>query len=93
MGTDCVVVQAGLLVSVAVNVTMNVCPAWALLGVNVKTPVEGLNAMFDVSPEALNITGPAVPVGSFPEIVKRRFPPNVAFCGPGTVSIGSAPTA
>jgi hypothetical protein len=81
-------VHAGLLLSVAVKLIMYVWSAWALLGVKLKAPVDGSKAMFDANPVAESITVPPVPVGSFADIVKCRFPPTVAFSGPGTLMVG-----
>ena len=60
-----------------------------MVGVNVKTPVLGLKAMFEVSPVAESITAPPLPLGSVAVTMKCRFPPTVAFKAPGTVRIGS----
>ena len=60
-----------------------------MVGVKVKAPVEGLNAMLEVSPVADSIIEPPLPDGSVAVTMKRRFPPTVAFKAPGTVRIGS----
>ena len=88
IGTDWVWVHEGSLLSVAVKLTMYVSPAWFAPGVNEKAPVAGSKAMLEAIPVAERITVPPVPVGSFPETVKCRCPPTVAFWGPGTVMIG-----
>src|SRR2546426_4486075 len=88
MGTDCVLAHDGSLLSVAVKLIMNVCPAWLRLGVNEKAPVDESNAMLDASPVADNMTVLPVPLGSFAETVKFRFSPTGAFWGPGTTMIG-----
>jgi hypothetical protein len=54
----------------------------------VNDPVEGSKAMFEANPVADSMTVPPVPVGSFPDIVKCRLPPTVAFSGPGTMMVG-----
>jgi hypothetical protein len=56
--------------------------------VNEKAPDVGSKAMLGARPVAESTTVPPEPVGSFAETMKCRFPPTLAFCGPGTVMIG-----
>lgn len=88
IGRDSVLLHVGLLLSVAVKFTVKVLPTWLWLGVKVKVPVVGSKPMLEANPVAESMTVPPVPVGSLPDIVKRRFPPTVAFMGPGIVIVG-----
>src|SRR5882762_10176740 len=49
--------------------------------------------MLGASPVAESTMVPPEPVGSFAETMKCRFPPTLAFCGPGTVMIGTTSAA
>jgi len=61
--------------------------------VNEKAPDAGSKAMLGASPVAESTMVPPEPVGSFAETMKCRFPPTLAFCGPGTVMIGTTSAA
>jgi hypothetical protein len=88
MGTDWVLVHAGLLLLVAVKLTVKVLPAWAELGVNEKAPVAGSKLMFGTRPDAVSVSVPVAPLGLLAETVKWRVPPTVAVWLPGAVMSG-----
>jgi hypothetical protein len=56
ISTDLLPDADGLLGSVAVKFTMNVCPTWLLLGVKEKAPVAGLKVMLGANPVAVTFT-------------------------------------
>ena len=83
-----VLVHDGLMLSVAVKLTMNVSPDWLRFGVNEKEPVVGSKAMFEASPVADRVTVPPEPVGSLAVTAKSRVAPTVVFRGPGAIMTG-----
>ena len=78
----------GLSPYVAVKLIVKVLPIWLWSGVNVKTPVDGSNAMFFSSPVAERTMGSPARLGFEAEIVKLRLLPTVAVSAPGAVIIG-----